>query len=130
MPLAEFSLTDALLTTLSVFFFLLWIWIVITILSDLFRDHETSGWAKAAWTLFLIVIPFLTALAYLVIRGGGMRERAIREQAEVRQQMDEYIRSTAEGGSAADELLKLASLRDSGAISSDDFERMKSRLVA
>ena len=69
MILAAYDLGDALLTTLAIFFFVIWIWIVITILMDVFRDHELSGWAKAAWVLFLIVIPVVTSLVYLIFRG-------------------------------------------------------------
>ena len=92
MPIAEFTLGSALLTTLSIFFFVIWIWILITILGDLFRDHETSGWAKAAWVFFLVFVPFITALIYLIARGDGMRERAVKEQAEARKHFDEYVR--------------------------------------
>ncbi len=131
MPLAEFTLSDALLTTLSVFLFVMWFWIVITILGDLFRDHETSGWVKAGWMFFLIFVPYLTALIYMIARGQGMRERSIREQAEIKKGFDEYIRSTAGGGvSPAEELAKLAQLRDSGTISTEEFDRLKTKLVA
>lgn len=130
MPLAEFSLSDVLVTTLAVFLFVMWFWIVVTILTDLFRDPDTSGWAKGAWMIFLIILPFLTGFIYLVTRGQGMRDRAIKDQAEARAQMDEYIRSTAGGASAADELAKLVQLRDSGAISAEEFESMKAKYVS
>jgi Short C-terminal domain/Phospholipase_D-nuclease N-terminal len=126
--LADFSLGDALLTTLSIFFFIVWIWILITILSDVFRDHELSGWGKAAWVLFLVFIPFVTALIYLIARGEGMRERAIKQQAEAKQHFDSYVRDTA-GTSAADELAKLADLKAKGTISDEEFARMKAKLV-
>ncbi len=129
LPIAEFDLGDALLTVLEIFFLVIWIWILITIISDLFRDHEQSGWAKAGWVFFLIVVPFLSAFIYLVVRGPGMRERAISEQAEVRRQMDSYIRETA-SGSPVDELHKLSDLRDKGAISDEEFQRMKAKLVS
>lgn len=130
MPIAEFSLTDALITTLSVFFFMMWIWIVITILSDLFRDHETSGWAKAGWMLFLIVLPIIGSLAYMVARGKGMQQRAVRDQNAMQQQFDAYVREAAGGASPADELNKLAGLRDAGTISAEEFNRMKAKLVS
>lgn len=130
IPFAEFTLGDALITTLAIFFFFIWIWIVIGIISDLFRDHELSGWFKAIWVLFLIVIPFVTALIYLIARGQGMRERAIQEQAEVKSQMDQYVRETAGGSSPADELAKLHGLKESGAISAEEYERLKAKVVS
>src|SRR5690349_24323562 len=116
MPLADISFGEILLVALEVFFFVIWIWILITILSDLFRDHQLSGWAKAAWVLFLIFIPFLSALVYLISRGDGMRERALHQQQEAQKQLDAYIKQTAGsgGGSAADELAKLSQLHDQG----------------
>jgi len=127
--LASFSLSDALLVTLEIFFFVVWIWILITILSDLFRDHELSGWVKAAWVLFLVFIPFLTALIYLIARGNGMRDRTIKAQAEAKQHMDAYIRQQAHL-SPADELHKLSDLKDKGAISSEEFDKAKAKLLA
>lgn len=129
MPLvADYGLGEALLTVLSVFFFVIWIWILITILSDLFRDHELSGWWKAAWVLFLAFIPFVTALVYLIARGSGMRDRTIKAQAEAKQHFDSYVRETA-GTSPVDELHKLNDLKEKGAISEDEYQRMKAKYV-
>jgi Short C-terminal domain/Phospholipase_D-nuclease N-terminal len=127
--LADFSLGDALLLALEIFFFVIWIWILIVILNDLFRDHQLSGWWKAVWVLFLVFIPFLTALIYLIARGSGMRDRTIKAQAEAKQHMDSYIRETAHT-SSADELAKLHDLKEKGAISSEEFERAKAKLLA
>jgi hypothetical protein len=127
VPIA-YSLGDALLTVLEIFLLVAWFWILITIIGDLFRDHEVSGWAKAAWVFFLIFLPFLGVLIYLIARGEGMRERALREQTEAKRQMDAYIRDTA-GASPADELQKLTALKDRGAISDAEFERAKARLL-
>jgi hypothetical protein len=129
LPLADFGLGEALLLALEIFFFVIWIWILITILSDLFRDHELSGWGKAAWVLFLVFIPFLTALIYLIARGSGMRDRTIKAQAEAKQHMDAYIREQA-GASPADELHKLNELKEKGAISPEEFEKAKAKLLA
>jgi uncharacterized membrane protein len=129
MPLADISLGDALLLALEIFFFVVWVWILITILSDLFRDHELSGWAKAAWVLFLVFIPFLTALIYLIARGEGMREGAIKAQAEAKQHFDTYVRQQAHT-SPADELHKLNELKEKGAISAEEFDRAKVKLLA
>ena len=82
MLIADYSFGEALGTVLAVFIFVAWIMVLFTILSDLFRDHEMSGLGKAIWVVFLIFIPFLTALIYLIARGSGMRDRALKEQAE------------------------------------------------
>lgn len=132
MFLAEFELGDALLLTLEIFFFVIWIWILFTILTDLFRDHELSGWAKAVWVLFLVFIPLLTGLVYLIARGQGMRERAIKHQAEVKHEFDKYVREAAGSGgshSTADELAKLNDMKAKGAISDADYERAKEKVL-
>src|SRR3954471_17390908 len=128
MLIADYSLGDALLTIIWIFLFVAWILVLFTIIGDLFRDHQLSGWAKAVWILFLIFIPFLTALIYLIARGQGMRERSIKEQADVRQHFDSYVRETA-GTSPVDELHKLSELKDKGAISDAEYEKMKAKLV-
>ena len=129
MMIADFTASDAFLTVLEIFFFVVYFWILITILSDLFRDHELSGWAKALWVLFLVVVPMVTALIYLIVRGQGMRERAVKEQADARKQFESYVRETA-STSPVDELHKLADLKDRGAISDAEYEKMKAKLVA
>ena len=128
MVIADFTLGDAFLTVLEIFFFVIWFWILIVILSDLFRDHELSGWSKAVWVLFLVFVPFVTALVYLIVRGQGMRDRAVKEQAETRKHLDQYVREAA-GTSPVDELHKLADLKDRGAISDAEYEKMKAKLV-
>jgi hypothetical protein len=130
MPLADISFGEILLVALEIFFFVIWIWILITILSDLFRDHELSGWAKAAWVLFLVFIPFLTALIYLIARGEGMRDRTIKAQADAKKHFDEYVREQAHASSPADELHKLAELKDKGALSQEEFDQAKTKLFA
>ena len=128
MIVAEYTFGQGLLTVLAVFIFVAWIMVLFTILGDLFRDHGLSGWAKAGWVLFLIFVPFLAALIYLIARGGGMRERSIAQQEEARAQLDAYVRETA-GGSGADELAKLSGLRDKGAITEEEFQRAKDKLL-
>jgi Phospholipase_D-nuclease N-terminal/Short C-terminal domain len=130
LPLADISFGELLLICLEVFFLVIWIWILFTIITDLFRDHALSGWAKAAWVLFLVFIPFLTALIYLIARGSGMRDRTIKAQAEAKQHFDEYVRTQAHTGSAADELHKLNELKEKGALSSEEFDRAKAKLLA
>jgi hypothetical protein len=130
MPLASYELGDGLLTVLSIFFLISWIWILIFILTDLFRDHELSGWAKAIWLLFLVFLTPITALVYLIARGGGMRDRAIAAQAEAQKQMDDYVRQTVSSGSTADELAKLAELHKAGSLSDADYEAAKAKVLS
>jgi putative oligomerization/nucleic acid binding protein/phospholipase D-like protein len=130
MPLADISFGELLLFTLEIFFFVIWVWILITILTDLFRDHELGGWAKAAWVFFLVFIPFLAALIYLIARGAGMRDRTIKAQADAKKHFDEYVREQAHASSPADELHKLAELKDKGALSAEEFEQAKAKLLA
>ena len=130
MLIADFTLGDALLTVLEIFLFVIYLWILITIIGDLFRDHQLSGWAKAGWIFLLLVLPFLGALIYLIARGEGMRDRTVREQADMRRHMDAYIRETAGTGSSVDELAKLSELKDKGAISQEEFDRAKAKLLA
>jgi Phospholipase_D-nuclease N-terminal len=129
MVLADFTFGQALLVVLEVFLFAAYLMVLFTIIGDLFRDHSLSGWAKAAWVLFLILVPFLAALIYLIARGDGMRERALAQQQEAQKQFDSYVRQTAGSGSAADELATLARLHDERKISDEEFERAKAKIV-
>jgi hypothetical protein len=129
LPFADISLGELLLVAFEIFFFVVWVWILITILSDLFRDHELSGWAKAVWVLFLLFIPFLTALIYLVVRGSGMRDRTIKAQADAKKHFDEYVQKQAHS-TPADELHKLNHLKEKGALSAEEFDKAKAKLLA
>ncbi len=129
MPFADINLGELLLLALEIFFFVIWIWILIVILNDLFRDHELSGWAKAAWVLFLVFIPFLTALIYLIARGNGMRDRTIKAQVDAKKHFDAYVREQAHS-TPADELHKLNDLKEKGALSAEEFDKAKAKLLA
>jgi hypothetical protein len=129
MLLADFTFGQALLVVLEVFLFAAYLMVLFTIIGDLFRDHSLSGWAKAAWVLFLILVPFLAALIYLIARGDGMRERALAQQQEAQKQFDSYVRQTTGAGSTADELATLARLHDERKISDAEFERAKAKIV-
>jgi hypothetical protein len=129
MVLADISFGDLLLLVVEVFLFVIWIWILLTIITDLFRDHEMSGWAKAIWILFLVFIPFLAALIYLIARGSGMRDRTIKAQADAKKHFDDYVRKEAHT-TPADELHKLNELREKGALSDEEFQRAKDKLLA
>jgi hypothetical protein len=127
--MADFGLGEALLTVLEIFLFVAWIWIVIAIISDLFSDHSVSGWGKGAWMILLVLVPFLGAFVYLIARGDGMHERAAKREAAARSQFETYVRQTA-AGSPADDLVKLAELRDRGVLSEAEFEQAKSKLLS
>ena len=129
MPIADISFGDLLLLVVEIFLFVIWIWILFTSIGDLFRDHEMSGWAKALWILFLIFIPFLTTLVYLIARGSGMRERALKAQAEAKHHMDSYIQQQAHS-TPADELHKLNDLKEKGALTAEEFDKAKAKLLA
>jgi energy-coupling factor transporter transmembrane protein EcfT len=130
VPLASVSFGELLLLVLEFFLLFAWIWILITVIFDLFRDHELSGIAKAVWVFFLVFLPFLGVLLYLIVRGEGMRDRALKEQADAKKHFDEYVRQQAHAGSPADELHKLNELKEKGALSAEEFEQAKARLLA
>jgi hypothetical protein len=119
-----------LLLVAEIFLFVIWFWILVTIISDLFRDHELSGGWKAVWIFFLIVIPFLSALVYLIARGNGMRDRTIKAQTDAKEHFDTYVREQAHAASPADELHKLNELKEKGALSDAEFAQAKAKLLA
>jgi hypothetical protein len=126
-------LLDLFWTMLWLFLFIMWIWLLIALFSDIFRRDDMSGVGKAAWILFLIVLPLLGALIYLIANGDGMAERQINDAKAMKAAQDEYIRSVAVGGggaSAADELEKLAKLKASGALTEEEFSAQKAKLLA
>jgi hypothetical protein len=126
----DFGFWDVIL---SMFWFMLliaWIWLLISILGDIFRDRELGGGAKALWTLFLIFIPWLGALIYLIVRGNSMNERT-RQQAEANEaRMRTYVRDAAGTPSMADELAKLKQLHEAGTLTDADYERAKTKVLA
>ncbi|WP_239167043.1 SHOCT domain-containing protein [Catellatospora coxensis] len=131
MAQSSFGNGDFLLFMFEFFLFVIWFWLLIMIFSDLFRDHETSGWAKALWTILVIVLPFLGILLYLIVRGRGMTDRALKQQQAMKQQMDAQIRAAVgTGGSPADQIAQAKSLLDTGAITQAEFEVLKSKALS
>jgi hypothetical protein len=131
MPIAaDYPFLNILWTMIIFFVWITWIWMMILILSDVFRRRDLSGWGKAGWTLFLIVLPFLGALVYLIGQSDGMAERNAKDAQGQRAQMDDYVRSVAGSGGAAGEIEKAKQLLDSGAISQPEFEAIKARALA
>jgi hypothetical protein len=130
MPLADISFGELLLTVFWIFLFVAWIWILVAIFTDLFRNHEMSGGVKAAWVLLLVLIPFITGLIYLIIHGDEMRSRELKSEADTKAHFDEYVREQAHAGSPADELHKLNELKEKGALSAEEFEKAKAKLLS
>ena len=111
------------------FMFIIWIWLLITIFVDIFRSDDMGGFAKAMWVLFVIILPFLGVLVYVIARGHGMQERSMKEAAKMQQAQDEYIQSVA-GTSTADQLEKLSALHDQGKLTDAEFASQKAKLLA
>jgi len=133
MPLASsysYPLLGAFWTILEIFLWVLWIWVLIYVFIDIFRSHDLSGWAKALWFLFVLFIPLIGVLVYLIARGDKMHERAVRQVQEQDREARQYIQEAAGSGSPADQLTKLADLRDRGVITADEFERQKAKILA
>ncbi len=112
------------------FLFFLWIFLVIRILIDVFRRDDISGWGKAAWTIFIIILPFLGVLVYVIAQGDKMAERDVQQAQEQQEQFDEYVKSVSQSGGTADEIAKAKELLDSGAITQEEFDSIKSRALA
>jgi hypothetical protein len=128
---ADYPFLDVFWTMIIFFCWVVWIWMMIAILTDVFRRRDTSGWGKAAWTVFLIVLPFLGALVYLIANHDGMAERNVKHAKAQRAEFDEYVRSTAQsGGGAAAEIEKAKGLLDSGAINQQEFDQLKQKALA
>lgn len=128
LPLADITFGEILLIVFEMFLFVVWIWILFTIISDLFRNHDMSGWLKGVWIILLIFIPYITALIYLIVYGNDMRERTLRAQAEAKHAADDYIRSAAQS-SPADELHKLHELVEKGALTEAEYDKAKAKLL-
>jgi hypothetical protein len=127
---ADYPLLSVFLYMLWFFVFILWLFLLFTVFVDIFRSSDLSGWGKAGWSIFIIVLPLLGVLVYLIVRGGKMHERSERTAARDEAEFREYVRAAAATPSVADELHKLATLRDSGVITPAEFEREKSKLLA
>jgi len=112
------------------FTWIVWIWMMVAILSDVFRRRDMSGWGKAAWTVFLIVLPFLGALIYLVSNHDGMADRNLEQAQASRAEFDDYVKTVATNGGPAAEIEKAKGLLDSGAIDQREFDALKAKALA
>ncbi|WP_129663810.1 SHOCT domain-containing protein [Phytoactinopolyspora endophytica] len=127
----DYPLLNLFFTMIWFFLFVAWIWLLISVVADVFRSSDLSGWAKALWTLLVVVVPVLGALVYLIARGEGMTTRMLESYGSAEQRLGPYRPSSYGAGmSTADELTKLAQLRESGAITDAEFESQKAKLLA
>jgi hypothetical protein len=128
MLAADYPFLDVLWTMLVIFAWVIWFWLLITIFADVFRRHDLSGFGKAAWLIFVIVLPFLGVFVYLISQHQGMADRNVKQIQTQQAQLDEHIRSVA--GGAAAEIEKAKSLLDSGAITQAEFDSIKAKALA
>ncbi len=129
---SSYPLLDIFWTIFELFLWVIWIWILIMVFIDIFRSHDLSGWAKALWFLFVLFIPLIGVLVYLIVRGGSMHERSVQRAQHQDAAMRSYMQHAAASSPAspADQLTKLADLRDRGAVTADQFEREKAKILA
>ena len=126
----SYPLLGVFWTILEIFLFVIWFWILITVFIDIFRSQDLSGGAKALWFLFVLFIPLIGVLVYLIARGGKMQERAVQQAQQDDQQFRSYVQEAAGSQSPADQLSKLADLRDRGVITAEEFDREKAKILA
>ena len=128
----QYPILDFFLTMLYFFLFIIWIWLLIMVFVDIFRSHDMGGLAKALWVIFIIVIPYLGVLVYLIARGSKMHERAAAEAAQQQKAFDQYVRQAAGASSdtTADQLSKLADLKSQGVLTDAEFDAQKAKILA
>jgi hypothetical protein len=128
----QYPILDFFLTMLYFFLFVIWIWLLIMVFSDIFRSRDLGGLAKALWAIFIIVVPFLGVFVYLIARGGKMHDRQAQEAAAQQQAFDQYVQQTAgtAGESTADQLHKLADLKSQGVLTDAEFDAQKAKILA
>ena len=127
---AEYPLLNLLWTMLIFFAFVIWLWILFTVVVDLFRRDDTSGWGKAAWLFFLIVLPYLGVFIYLITQHKGMTERNIAQRKEAESQFANYVKSVAPAADPAEQIAKGKELLDTGAITQAEFDELKRKALA
>ena len=126
----SYPLLGAFWTIIEIFLWVLWFWVLITVFIDIFRSHDLSGWGKALWFLFVLIIPRIGVLVYLIVRGSSMQSRMQRQAQQDDQAFRAYVQDAAGSQSTADQLTKLADLRDKGVITSAEFDAQKAKLLA
>ncbi len=127
---SSYPFLNILWDMLIFFAWVIFIWIAITVLIDIFRRHDLSGWGKAGWTVLIVLLPWLGVLIYLIINHAGMADRRNREAASAQAQFDQYVRATAGSGGAASEIEKAKKLLDDGTISPAEFAAIKAKALS
>lgn len=129
---SDFGSGQVLLSMLWFFLFIIWIWMLIAVFTDIFRSRDLSGWGKALWSIFIIVLPYLGVFVYLIARGPKMHERGVEEAQARDAAFRSYVQDAAgsNGRSQADEIARLAELRDKGVLSQAEFDRAKAKALA
>lgn len=126
----EYTPGDVFFSMLWFFLFIIWIWLLVSVFADIFRSDDLSGWGKALWTIFVIVLPYLGVFVYLIARGRHMGEHAAQDARRQEAQMRSYVQSVAGSGGTASELERLGELRKNGTISEEEFQQAKTKLLA
>ena len=126
----SYPVLGAFWTIFMIFLWVIWFWVLITIFIDLFRSHDLSGWAKALWFIFILILPLIGVLVYLIARGGKMHERQVQDAQVQQREVRQYVQEAAGSQSPADQLAKLADLRDRGVITAEEFDREKAKILA
>jgi hypothetical protein len=128
---SEFGTGQVFLSMLYFFLFFIWIWLLIVVFSDIFRSHDMGGWAKAVWVIFVIILPYLGVLVYLIARGHKMQEHAVQAAQQQDAAFKQYVQQAAgSSGGTADELARLADLKANGTLTDAEFEQAKAKLLA
>ncbi|MEI6453502.1 MAG: SHOCT domain-containing protein [Actinomycetes bacterium] len=130
MIASSFPLLDVFLSIAMFFIIFYWLFLAITIVVDIFRSHDISGLSKALWLLFVLILPLLGVLIYLIARGGSMQDRQVAQMRSDKDAFDSYVRQAAGSGSTADELAKIADLKAKGSISDAEFEAAKAKILS
>ncbi len=130
MIATSYPFLEVFWTMLIFFFFIVWLWILFTVFADVFRREDISGWGKAAWIIFVIVLPYLGVFVYLIAEHKGMTERTIRQQAAAKSQMDQYVKSVAGTSDPTAQIANAKSLLDQGAITQTEFDQIKQKALA
>ncbi|MFJ6632193.1 SHOCT domain-containing protein [Streptomyces sp. NPDC091376] len=126
----DYPVLGAFWTVMWIFLWVMWLVLLFRVIMDIFRDHDMSGWAKAAWLLFVLLIPFLGVLVYVIVRGKEMGKREIQQAQQQQEAFNSYIRQTAKGSSTGEELARLSELKAKGDLSEAEFQRAKEKLLS